>query len=124
MNKGNTIMKSLLRNKPSTLKRCLSVCIPLLFLTIANPATAAGESSSSVSATNCLSSLVSVRDSNGNSVMIDPALLQQNRLFNGGLVAGLEPGTVEYSPDNTSLMDSCYGQTPPLIAEDKTVTTV
>ena len=86
-------MKPLLHHKPGALKKCFSACIPLLFLAIANQASAAGESPPPVSATNCLSSLVNVRDNNGNSVMIDPALLQQNRLFRGGLVTGSKPGT-------------------------------
>ncbi len=118
-------MKFKVTHKLGVLKKRLSISIPLLFLTIVNPAIASDESPPPLEgATNCLSSLVSVLDSNGNSVMVDPALLQQNSLFKGGLVAGSEPGTVEYSENNTSIMSSCYGETPPLIADDKTVTTV
>lgn len=115
-------MKSNITYVLSALKKRLSASIPLLFLTIANPAIA-GDESPPGSVTNCLSSTVSVLDSNGNSVMVDPALLQQNSLFKGGLVAGSEPGTVEYSEYATSIMSSCYGEVPPLLAEDKTVTT-
>jgi hypothetical protein len=122
MNKGSITLKSNITYVLSALKKRLSASIPLLFLTIANPAIA-GDESPPGSVTNCLSSTVSVLDSNGNSVMVDPALLQQNSLFKGGLVAGSEPGTVEYSEHATSIMSSCYGEVPPLIAEDKIVTT-